>query len=102
MSEFPTGSQRFTSGGVLGTSGQAKYITVVSMACEASTGGVITLHNSTSASSTANIYATFYGIAGSSNVYDFSELYFPSGCYVHCSANSGVQYAVIEYRETKI
>jgi hypothetical protein len=102
MWEYPTGTQRFTIGGELGTSGRAKYVYNVSTGSSAGTGGVVTLHNGTSAGSTANIYAIIECNMGSGNITSLDSMYFPNGCYVHCSANSGVQFAVIQYQETNI
>ena len=102
MWEYPSGTQRFISGGELGTSGRAKYVYNVSTASSVSTGGVVILYNGTSAASTVNVYAKIECIAGSGNITSLDTMYFPNGCYVHCSSNSGVQFAVIQYQETNI
>ena len=93
------GNQRFTSSGNLGRTGKPKRVFLVSMASEISTAGVITLRNGTAVGSTA--YANLEGNAGSGNIIDLGDkgIRFEDGCYVHCSATSGVTYAVIVYQE---
>jgi len=93
------GNQRFTASGDLGRSGKPKRVFFVSMASEISTAGVITLRNGTAVGSTA--YANLEGNAGSGNLFDIGHngIRFEAGCYVHCSATSGVTYAVIVYQE---
>lgn len=99
MEHYLVGTQRFTASGVLGKTGTPKYVHFVTMASSAGTGAVITFYNGTDATSTANIYASVYGSAGSGNTEDLGTMYMPQGCYVALGAGSGTQYAVVQYHE---
>ena len=94
------GNSRFTAGGELGRSGKPKRVFFISVASQASTAGTLALYNGTSASGdkyVGDIGAT----AGSGGLYDLGGhgIRFENGCYVACSANSGVSYALIVYQE---
>jgi hypothetical protein len=103
MSEYPSGVQRFVAGGVLGREGKAKRVFFIHTLNHASTGGTVTLHNSTSAASTVNVLWTHYGVTGSDNTSEIGEgVLFNQGCYVALSAGSGCAYAVIGYQEELI
>ena len=97
------GAQRITAGSAIGASGKPKRVFFVSMACNASTAGTLTLYDAASAASTANIFVTLIGQAGSGNIFDLGGegIRFPNGCFAECSANSGIAFAVIVYQEEK-
>lgn len=100
MSEFPNGTQRFTAGGVVGVSGQAKRLYRVEFNAATGTGTYITLYNAADASSTANIFAISpVATAGSAGAWEaHGGLKFPAGCYL-AFGNSACQYAVASYNE---
>ena len=94
------GNERLTESGDLGLTGKPKRIFYVVVGPEAATAGVLALHNGTSTSDDKYV-GDLVATAGTANLFDLGHngYRFPAGCYVSCSATSGVSYANIAYQE---
>ena len=94
------GSQRFTADGALARSGRSTVVYSVHLSSASGTAATVVLKNGTSTSGTA--YAQVDGVASKGVTDNFAGgLYFPDGCYVDVTFNSGDYVTIVGTNEDR-